>query len=151
MILLAKKEAICPPSLTRPISLIDSFFKIGERLFLTRFRDILVCRGLLPDNQSGLRDGFRLQTRLLLFLEDLYSCKSFQKHFAELDVKVLLLCSVVLFLSYRFFCFPRSNRQARKRPFTGRNGDIRRSYTRSVYDLRIRSYTMRTGIRIRRS
>ncbi len=46
---------------------------------------------------------------------------------------------------------PRSNRQARKRPFTERNGDIRRSYTRSVYDLRIRSYTMRTGIRIRRS
>jgi hypothetical protein len=73
MVLLAKKEAICPPSSTRPISLIDSFLKIGERLFLTRFRDVLFRRGLLPDNQSGFREGFRLQTRLLLFLEDLYS------------------------------------------------------------------------------
>jgi len=73
MILLAKKEAICSPSLTRPISLIDSFLKIGERLFLSRFRNVLFRRGLLPDNQSGFRDGFRLQTRLLLFLEDIYS------------------------------------------------------------------------------
>jgi hypothetical protein len=30
----------------------------------------------LPDNQSGFRDGFRLQTRLLLFLEDIYSLMS---------------------------------------------------------------------------
>lgn len=73
MILLAKKEAICSPSSTRPISLIDSFLKVGERLFLSRFRDVLFRRGLLPDNQSGFREGFRLQTRLLLFLEDLYS------------------------------------------------------------------------------
>lgn len=73
MILLAKKESICLPSLTRPISLVDSFSKIGERLFLSRFRDVLLRRGLLPDNQSGFRDGFRLQTRLLLFLEDLSS------------------------------------------------------------------------------
>ena len=73
MILLAKKESICLPSLTRPISLVDSFSKIGERLFLSRFRDVLFRRGLLPDNQSGFRDGFRLQTRLLLFLEDLSS------------------------------------------------------------------------------
>jgi hypothetical protein len=73
VILLAKKESICLPSLTRPISLIDSILKVGERLFLTRFRDVLLRRGLLPDNQSGFRDGFRLQTRLLLFLEDIYS------------------------------------------------------------------------------
>ena len=73
MILLAKKDPICSPSFTRPISLIDSFLKVGERLFLTRFRDVLHRRGLLPDNQSGFRDGFRLQTRLLLFLEDIYS------------------------------------------------------------------------------
>jgi hypothetical protein len=76
MILLAKKESICPPSLTRPISLVDFFQKIGEKLFLTRFRDLLFRRGLLPDNQSGFRPGFRLQTRLLLFLEDVYSLMS---------------------------------------------------------------------------
>jgi hypothetical protein len=50
-----------------------AILKVGERLFLTRFRDVLLRRGLLPDNQSGFRDGFRLQTRLLLFLEDIYS------------------------------------------------------------------------------
>ncbi|CAF1415435.1 unnamed protein product, partial [Rotaria magnacalcarata] len=76
IVLLAKKEPICPPSLTRPISLIDSFLKVCERLFLSRFRDVLYRRGLLPDNQSGFRDGFRLQTRLLLFLEDIYSLMS---------------------------------------------------------------------------
>ena len=76
IILLAKKESICPPSLTRPISLLDSFQKIGEKLFLTRFRDLLFRRGLLPDNQSGFRERFRLQTRLLLFVEDIYSLMS---------------------------------------------------------------------------
>ncbi|CAF1456150.1 unnamed protein product [Rotaria magnacalcarata] len=67
MVLLAKKEPICSPSLTRPISLIDSFLKVCEKLFVSRFRDVLFRRGLLPDDQSGFRDGFRLQTRLLLF------------------------------------------------------------------------------------
>ncbi|CAF3804835.1 unnamed protein product [Rotaria sp. Silwood1] len=76
IILLAKKEHVCPPSLTRPISLLDSFQKVGETLFLTRFRNVLFQRGLLPDNQSGFRENFRLQTRLLLFLEDLRSLKS---------------------------------------------------------------------------
>ncbi|CAM4839407.1 unnamed protein product, partial [Rotaria magnacalcarata] len=76
IILLAKKEHICPPSLTRPISLLDSFQKVGEKLFLTRFRNALFRRGLLPDNQSGFRENFRLQTRLLLFLEDLRSLMS---------------------------------------------------------------------------
>ena len=41
MILLAKKESICLPSLTRPISLIDSFLKVSERLFLSRYRGVL--------------------------------------------------------------------------------------------------------------
>ncbi|CAF4217699.1 unnamed protein product [Rotaria socialis] len=76
MILLAKKDSICPPSLTRPISLLDSFQKIGEKLFLTRFCDLLARRGLLSDSQSGFREHFRLQTRLLLFLEDIYSLMS---------------------------------------------------------------------------
>ena len=72
MILLAKKDSICSPSLTRPISLLDSFQKLDEKL-LTRFRDLLFRRGLLLDNQSGFRERFRLQTHLLLFLEDIYS------------------------------------------------------------------------------
>jgi hypothetical protein len=76
MLLLAKKENICSPSLTRPISLIDTFLKVGERLFLSLFRDILSRRGLLPDNQSDFREKFCLPIRLLLFLEDLYSLLS---------------------------------------------------------------------------
>lgn len=73
MLLLAKKDSICSPALTRPISLLDAFQKVGEKLFLTRFRSVLVGRGLLPNNQSGFREKFRIQTRLLLFLEDLSS------------------------------------------------------------------------------
>ncbi len=46
---------------------------------------------------------------------------------------------------------PRSNMHGRKRPFTMKNGDIRRSYTGSVHGHRIRSETVRNGYRIRRS
>ncbi|CAF4694822.1 unnamed protein product, partial [Rotaria magnacalcarata] len=73
ILLLAKNNSVCLPAQTRPISLLDCFQKLGEKLFLTRFRDILCRRGLLPANQSGFREKFRLQTRLLLFLEDIYS------------------------------------------------------------------------------
>ncbi len=73
MLLLAKKDAICSPAQTRPISLLDAFQQIGEKLFLTRFRRVLDDRGLLPNNQSGFREKFRIQTRLLLFLDDLSS------------------------------------------------------------------------------
>ena len=76
MILLAKKEPICLLSSTRPISIIDSFQKLAEKLFPIRFHDLLWRRGLLPDNQSGFREGFRLQFRLLLFLEDIPSLMS---------------------------------------------------------------------------
>ena len=76
MILLAKKESICAPSTTRPISLLGVFQKVGEKLFLIRFHDVLFRRGILPDNQSGFRDNFRFHMRLLLSLEDIYSLMS---------------------------------------------------------------------------
>ena len=76
MILFAKKEPICTPANTRPISILDAFQKIAEKLFLTRFKAVLNGRGLLPPEQSGFREGHRLQTRLLLFLEDLRSLMS---------------------------------------------------------------------------
>jgi hypothetical protein len=47
--------------------------KINERLFTDRFREILERRGILPDTQSGFRPGFRLQTRVLLFIEQISS------------------------------------------------------------------------------
>ena len=76
IILLAKKESICPASNTRPISLLDIFLKIIERLFLTRFLDVLNKRGILPDTQSGFRANFRLQTRVLLLIEQISSLMS---------------------------------------------------------------------------
>ncbi|CAF4343563.1 unnamed protein product [Rotaria magnacalcarata] len=60
IILLAKKDAICPPEQTRPISLIDSFLKIQERLYLNRFMTILENKGLIPESQSGFLPGRRL-------------------------------------------------------------------------------------------
>lgn len=76
MILLAKKSAVCTPDQTRPISLLDSFLKVQERLFLNRFIQVLKDRGILPDNQSGFRAGHRLQTRVLLLIEQISSYMS---------------------------------------------------------------------------
>jgi len=73
MILLAKNNSICTPELTRPIALLDSFLKVQERLFLNRFRQILNNLGILPDSQSGFRPGHRLQTRVLLLVEQISS------------------------------------------------------------------------------
>ena len=73
MIMLAKKTAICSVDQTRPISLLDSFLKMQEKLFVNRFVQILKGRGLLPDNQSGFRAGFRLQTRVLLLIDQISS------------------------------------------------------------------------------
>ena len=73
ILLLAKKEPICEPAHTRPISLLDIFLKVNEKLFLSRFTDILKRRGILPNSQSGFRADFRLQTRVLLFLEQVSS------------------------------------------------------------------------------
>jgi hypothetical protein len=58
--------------------------------------------------------------------------------------------SVDLIESAVFVDLPRSNMHGRKRPFTVKNGDIRRSYTVSVHGHRIRSETVRNGFRIRR-
>ena len=71
MVLLAKKDAICAPEQTRPISLLDSFLKVQERLFLNRFLLVLKERGILPDTQSGFRANHRLQTRVLLLVDQI--------------------------------------------------------------------------------
>lgn len=76
MILLAKKEAICSPDQTRPISLLDSFLKVQEKLFLSRFLQVLKKRGIQSDNQYGFREGHRLQTRVLLLIEQISSYMS---------------------------------------------------------------------------
>jgi len=73
MVILAKKSPICASNETRPISLLDSIFKIQERLFLTRFLEVVNAHGLLPDNQSGFRANHRLQTRVLLLVEQISS------------------------------------------------------------------------------
>ena len=58
IILLAKKESICAVANTRPISLLDIFLKLIERLFLTRFLNVLNRQGILPDT---VRLPFQLQ------------------------------------------------------------------------------------------
>ena len=73
ILLLAKKEAICTPDKTRPISLLDVFLKVNEKLFQVRFNDVLERRGILPLAQSGFRANRRLQSRVLLFLDQLGS------------------------------------------------------------------------------
>ncbi|CAF4442272.1 unnamed protein product, partial [Rotaria socialis] len=45
-------------------------------LLLKLYNHSFQKRGLLPDSQSGFRERFRLQARLLLFLEDIYSVMS---------------------------------------------------------------------------
>jgi len=60
IVLLAKNDSVCIPAQTRPISLLDCFQKIGGKLFLVRFRDVLYRRGLLPDNQSGFREKIQI-------------------------------------------------------------------------------------------
>ncbi|CAF0970505.1 unnamed protein product [Didymodactylos carnosus] len=73
MVLLAKKGAICKPDQTRPISLIDNFMKVQERLFLNRFLVILENKGILPNSQSGFITGRQLQTHVLLRIEQISS------------------------------------------------------------------------------
>ena len=73
MMLLAKKNAICTPDQTKLISLLDSFLKVQERLFLTRFLHVLKNRGIFPDNQFGFRANHRLETRVLLLIEQISS------------------------------------------------------------------------------
>lgn len=73
ILLLAKKNHICEVNQTRAISLLDTFQKIGEKLFLTRFREALRGKGILPNNQSGFRPKHRLQSRVLLFIDELSS------------------------------------------------------------------------------
>ena len=76
IILLAKKESICSVSNTRAISLLDIFLKLIERLFVTRFLNALSRRRILPDTQSDFRSNFRLQTKVLLPIEQISSLMS---------------------------------------------------------------------------
>jgi hypothetical protein len=76
MKLLAKKNSICPVNETRPISLLDIFLKILERLFLSRFQKVLINRGILDDSQSGFRSNYRLQTRVLTLIDQISSLMS---------------------------------------------------------------------------
>jgi hypothetical protein len=76
MKLLAKKESICLVKDTRPISLLDIFLKVLERLFLTRFQRVLKNRGILHNSQSGFRSNFRLQSRVLILVDQISSLMS---------------------------------------------------------------------------
>lgn len=53
MKLLPKRDAICNVNDTRPISLLDTFLKILERLMLNRLQKIIEQRGNLNDSHEG--------------------------------------------------------------------------------------------------
>ena len=76
MVLLAKENAICTPDQIRAISLLHSFLKVQDSLFLSRFLQMLNNRDILLDNQSGFRANHRLQTRVLLLIEQISSYMS---------------------------------------------------------------------------
>jgi hypothetical protein len=76
MILLTNKEAIYPPSATRPISLLDSFRKVGEKIFLSCFCDL--C-------QRSQCSQFSFSLHMLLFKKNVI-CNSI------LSLHVLLIC-----------------------------------------------------------
>ena len=76
MIQLTKKDARCAPNQTGPISLLNSFLKVQERLLPNRFRQVFVDRGILPDNPSGFGAGHRLRARVLLLVEGISSYTS---------------------------------------------------------------------------
>ncbi len=76
MKLLPKKDPICAVGDTRPISMLDIFLKILERLFLVRFQKVLTNRGLIHDSQSGFRPNFRLQSRVLALIDQVSSLMS---------------------------------------------------------------------------
>ena len=54
---------------TRPISLLDAFFKVQNRLFHNRFLRVLQNQELIPAKQFGFRARLRLQIRVLLLLK----------------------------------------------------------------------------------
>ena len=66
--LLAKEESICFITEMPPISLLDTFLKILERLFLSQFKPILKNRGLLHDSRPRFRENFRLQSRVSVLI-----------------------------------------------------------------------------------
>ena len=76
MKLLAKKDSICSVKDTRPISLLDIFLKLLEKLFLRRFQSVLDRRGILHESQSGFRSNFRLQSRVLNLIDQISSLLS---------------------------------------------------------------------------
>ena len=64
--------------LRAPISLLDSFLKVQERLYLNRLLQVLKDHASLPDSHSGFRYGRRLHTRVLLLIEQISSYMSIQ-------------------------------------------------------------------------
>ena len=73
------EELLDAPSVMRPHPLVTypEIVKIlakrkKERsLFLNRFRQVLKDRDIVPENKSGFRAGHRLQTRVLLLVEQI--------------------------------------------------------------------------------
>ncbi|CAF1436382.1 unnamed protein product [Adineta ricciae] len=71
---------------TRPISLLPSFSKLYEKLFLVRLRIWIDENGILPDEQTGFRPKHDMSTRIIALLDQLGRCLSLNTAAAALFI-----------------------------------------------------------------
>ena len=72
IILLSKsKSTITDPNDTRPISLLSCFSKLYEKLFMIHLLNWIDINGILPEEQSGFRQGHNMSTRIISFIDQI--------------------------------------------------------------------------------
>ena len=72
IVLLSKtKSSLVDLNDTRPISLLSSFSKLYEKLFLVRLRKWIDDHGILPDEQTGFRPGHNMSTRIVSLIDQI--------------------------------------------------------------------------------
>jgi hypothetical protein len=72
MILLSKmKSSIVDINDTRPISLLPCFSKLYEKIFLIHFHQWITDAGILPEEQTGFRQGHNMSTRIVSIIDQI--------------------------------------------------------------------------------
>lgn len=72
MILLSKtKSPLVEMNDTRPISLLPCFSKLFEKLFLVHLRQWIHENGILPEEQTGFRQGHNMSTRIVSIIDQI--------------------------------------------------------------------------------
>ncbi|CAM4835513.1 unnamed protein product [Rotaria magnacalcarata] len=72
IILLSKtKSSIVDINDTRPISLLPCFSKLYEKIFLRHFHQWITDTGILPEEQTGFREGHNMSTRIVSIIDQI--------------------------------------------------------------------------------